>query len=100
MRGDLLKKLREERGISRHKLAELAYVTEAIVQSWEEGWFIQAPSSGEIESMAECFGMDETELMELLDLEDDDLSDDQELSWIDIIDAGVRARQFIRKQRK
>ena len=62
MNGQRLRALRQEVGLSQEKLAERIYVTKYIIQSWEEGWHIINPSSGEIEEMAEIFGISEEQL--------------------------------------
>lgn len=74
MNGKRLQKLREERGLTRKELAKPIYVTEWYIQSWEQGWYFQAPTSGEIEGMAEVLGMDEDGFRREIDHpeEDDD----------------------------
>lgn len=96
MDGKKLKDIREKFGFSRKDIANAALVTEYEVQSWEEGWYIKQPSSGEIESMAEIFGMAEEELCVLLDIGD---YDESEPSFIDYVDAGLRALNHIRKKK-
>ena len=49
MNGRKLKELRDKHGYSREKFAQLLYVTPSIIESWEEGWAIINPSSGEID---------------------------------------------------
>lgn len=99
MDGDRLKELREKFGYSREELAEKVCVTKYIIQSWEEGWAFMNPSSGEIEELADAFHMTEEELRDVLAQdEDDDYSDDQKLSFIDYVDAGVRMLEHIKKQ--
>lgn len=97
MDGEKLKEIREKLGYSREEVADAALVTEYEVQSWEEGWFIKQPSSGEVELMAELFNMDEDELYTLLDIEDDDESG---VRFSDFIDAGLRAIKHIRNIKK
>ena len=62
--GEVLKNIRENSNITREELANLIYVTPYIIQSWEEGWGIMNPSSGEISGMAEIFNMTEDDLRE------------------------------------
>ena len=101
MRGDKIKELREKHGYSRKELADRLYVTAAEVQSWEEGWFITCPSSGEIEEMANAFEMDEDRLREIIDQDESDDSDENtNLRIIDYVDAGIRARRFIKKLKR
>ena len=92
MDGKKLKAIREKLGYSRKDIAHEALVTEYEVQSWEEGWYIKQPSSGEIESMAELFDMTEEELCTLLNIED---YDESEPRFIDYVDAGLRAIKHI-----
>lgn len=58
MDGKKLQYLREKNHISRQELANKLYVTPYIIQSWEEGWAIINPSSGEIEELANAFSHD------------------------------------------
>ena len=69
MNGEKLKNIREKTGYSRKELAERILVTEYVVQSWEEGWYITQPSSGEIEGLAEMFNLSEEELCNVLSVE-------------------------------
>ncbi len=95
MNGNALKELREKNGYSRSQLAEKLYVTASMIQSWEEGWAIINPSNGEIDEMADAFGMSEDELREVLDADpDDDYGENTKVSWLDYLDAGVRAINF------
>ena len=48
MNGKTFKELREKHGYSRKEKANRLYVGESMVQSWEEGWSLINPSSGEI----------------------------------------------------
>ena len=96
MDGKKLQEIREKLGFSRKEVAKEALVTEYEVQSWEEGWYIKQPSSGEIESMAELFDMTEEDLGILLDIDD---YDENEPRFVDYIDAGMRAINHIRKKK-
>ena len=91
MNGEKLKELREKYGYSREELAEDLYVTASIIQSWEEGWAIINPSSGEIGEMAELFHMAEESLREILDLSEDDDYDSpmKKLRFIDCVDSVI-----------
>lgn len=95
MDGKKLKAIREKLGYSRKDIAQVALVTEYEVQSWEEGWYIMQPSSGEIESMAELFDITEEELCTLLNIEDYDKS---EPKFIDYIDVGLRAIKHMKNR--
>lgn len=99
MNGERLKEIRESNSISRKQLAQKIYVTESIVQSWEEGWYIESPSSGEVEEMAEVFNMSEEILRNIIDLPEEDDSDNNTTSFVDHIDAGVRAVKHIKKKK-
>ena len=72
MNGETLKKLREELGYSKKTLAGMIYVTEYIIQSWEEDWALTDPSSSEIEGLAEAFNMPTDSIREMLDHNIDD----------------------------
>ena len=98
MNGKRLQELREKNGLSRATLAEMAYTTESFIQGWEQGWAIHLPSSGEIEAMAECFHMSEEKLLTALDIDEDELDDETPTSWIDFIDAGVRAWKYVKSE--
>lgn len=89
-----LRNLRERYGYSRKALADKLYVTESIIQSWEEGWAIINPSSGEIEEMAGAFGMSEDDLRSYISA---DIDEDEGVRFIDFIDAGIRAIKFCKK---
>ena len=100
MRGEKIQELREERGYSREYLADRLYITVAILQSWEEGWYLVPPSSGEIEEMSEAFGMDEDEFRELIDQDEcDDYDDDEGLSFAGVLDTAVRLRSVLKDRR-
>ncbi len=99
MNGEKLKGIRESNKISRKQLAQKIYATESIVRSWEEGWYIETPSSGEIEEMAELFNMSEETLRNIIDLPKEDDSENNTTSFVDYIDAGVRAVKHIKKQK-
>lgn len=60
--GNRLKQLREENGYTLDEVAKETYNTAYTVQSWEEGWALSNPSSGEISSLAEMFNMSEEDL--------------------------------------
>lgn len=91
MNGNELKKLREKHGYSRQFLAKKIDVTVAIIKSWEEGWNIINPSSGEIEGMSELFNIPENTLREIIDQNAENDYENQEIRFSDLIDAGVRA---------
>ena len=99
MNGERLKEIRESNNISRKELALKLYVTELIVQSLEEGWYIESPSSGEVEELAEIFNISEEVLRKIIDLPEEDDSDNNTTSFVDYIDAGVRAVKHIKKQK-
>ena len=99
MNGEKLKEIRERNNISREQLAQEIYVTESIIRSWEEGWYIETPSSGEIEEMAEIFNMSEEMLRDTIDLPEEDDSDNNTTRFVDYIDACVRAVEYIKKQK-
>ena len=99
MNGKVLQEIRERKNISRRRLAEEICVTESIVQSWEQGWFIELPSSGEVEGMAEFFDIDEQELRKKLELPEEDL-DEKTVRFIDIVDAGVRAANYVKNKKE
>lgn len=99
MNGKKLKEIREIKKISRKQLAQKIYVTESIVRSWEEGWYIETPSSGEIEEMAELFNTSEEILRDIIDLPEEYDSENNTTSFVDYIDAGVRAIKHIKKQK-
>lgn len=91
MNGKTFKELREKHGYSRKEIANRLYVGESMVQSWEEGWSLINPSSGEIEELAEIFSMEEDQLRMLLEQDEDDDDDyDTPLTFIDVVDSGVR----------
>ena len=58
MNGETFKELREKHGYSRKEIENRLYAGESMVQSWEEGWSLINPSSGEIEELAEIFSKD------------------------------------------
>lgn len=62
--GYRLKELREMNGYSRSEVARETLTTETIIQGWEEGFAVMNPSSGEIETMAEMFGLSEEQFRE------------------------------------
>lgn len=99
MNGEKLKEIRESNNISRKELAKKIYVTEAIIQSWEQGWYIEGPSSGEVEEMAEIFNMSEEVLRNVTNMPEEDDSDNNTTSFIDYIDAGVRAIKYIKDKK-
>ena len=98
MNGKMLQEIRESKNISRKRLAEKIYVSESIVQSWEQGWYIELPSSGEIEGMAEFFDIDEQELRKKLELSEEDL-DEKPVRFIDFVDAGVRVANYVKNKK-
>ena len=101
MNGNKLQELRDRFGYSRKELAEELLVTPEMIQSWEEGWALINPSNGEIDEMAKLFQMTEDELREYLDAdEDEDWSADKKLSFVDVLDAGVRFHQYIKSLKK
>ena len=81
MNGKNLEKLRIKNGFSRQELGELLYENAAHIQSWEEGWYVNGPTTSDIEDMADAFGMSEQELRKYIeqDEEDDYDSDDDEM---------------------
>ena len=89
MNGERLKEIRESNNISRKQLAQKIYVTESIVQSWEEGWYIESPSSGEVEEMAEVFNMSEEILRNIIDLPEEENTQINKT-----VDFGVKKHQF------
>ena len=95
MNSSILKTLREKSGFSRKVLAKKLYVTESVVQSWEEGWYIAEPSYGELEEMAEVFNLTEYELIKLLELE----NNNNDISFIDFVDAGFRTLKNTKKNK-
>lgn len=96
MNGEALQRIRVSKKLSRKELAEKAYVTEHYIQSWEEGWYIELPSDGEIEAMAEALMIDEEELRKLLDL--DDCDNETDVGLIDYVDALGRMIKQIKKR--
>ena len=84
LNGARLRQLRVAAHLSQEELGDRILCTESIIRSWEEGWGIIRPSSGEIEMMAEIFQMSEEQLrLELnapeeydYDYNDDDDDDD------------------------
>ena len=99
MNGEKLKEIRESTNISRKQLAQQIYVTESIIQSWEEGWYIECPSSGEIEGMAEVFNMSEEVFRNIINMLEEYDSDNNTTSFIDYVDAGVRAVRHIKNRK-
>lgn len=95
MRGDRIKNLRESHCLSRKEFANIICTTETIVQSWEQGWNIIPPSSGEIEAMADLFGLSEDQLLEALELDENQLYDNTPTVPFDFIDDGVRWHNII-----
>lgn len=100
MRGDILKAIRQKCGIDREELANAVCVTESIIQSWEQGWCIQPPSSGEIEAMAECFRISEEDLLEMLEIDEEALSDSATPRFIDFADSAVKWLDYIKDRTK
>ena len=101
MDGKQLKDMREKHGYSRKDLAKIIYVTEHEVQSWEEGWGITEPSSGEIEGLAEAFNVSEEELCDMLSIDiSDGYWEDKPIRFIDYIDSGIRLMKHIKSKRK
>ena len=96
MRGDKLRELREKHKITRKKLAEMIYVTESIIQSWEEGCYLMFPSSGEISEMAEIFEMEEEDLREYIEHEEINDWDKNDMRFIDYVDWGLGLCQEIK----
>lgn len=97
MNGCKLQIIRENRGIGRKELADSAHVSESYIQSWEQGWYIQTPSSGEIKSMAEYLGLTEDDLMAMLEIDEEDLSDNKSICFSDFLDASVRTYKHIKE---
>lgn len=100
MRGDILKDIHEKCGMDREELANAVCVTESIIQSWEQGWYIQPPSSGEIEAMAECFRISEADLLEMLEINEESLSDSAMPRFIDFVDAAVKCLDYTKDRTK
>ncbi len=99
MNGKRLKEIRENNNISREELAQKICSTEFFIRSWEENWYIEKPSSGEIEEMANAFNMTEDLLRSQIDMPEDEDSDKNEIKFIDYIDAGIRAVKYIREEK-
>ena len=98
MRGEVIRELREKHGYSRKELADKLYISASELQSWEEGWFIKGPSSGEIEEMADAFKMTEDSLRELINhSECDDADKNEEPRFIDYVDSAVRLGRFLKR---
>ena len=77
------------------------YVTEYILQGWEEGWSLISLSNGEMEELANAFQMTEEELRRVLSQEkDDDYSDDTKINFFDVIDSGIKWLELIRKMKE
>ena len=101
MDGSKLKELRQKNGYTREKLAKKLYVTEYILQGWEEGWSLISLSNGEMEELANAFQMTEEELRRVLSQEkDDDYSDDTKINFFDVIDSGIKWLELIRKMKE
>lgn len=100
MNGQKLKEIREKYGYSRKELAKILYETEYTVQSWEQGWGITPPTSGQIEKMAALFDIEEYNLRNLLEIDEYDDFDTDDVSFIDFVDSAVRAYQYIKKHKK
>lgn len=69
--GNRLKQLREENGYTLDEVAKETYNTVYTVQSWEEGWALSNPSSGEISSLAEMFDMSEDDLRDEINADEE-----------------------------
>lgn len=96
MDGEKLKILRETKGYTRAELANKVFVSKAEVQSWEEGWYIKEPSSGEIECLAEAFNLSEDNLCSLLNIDiENGYSEDEPIRFIDFVDSGIRLVKHI-----
>lgn len=95
--GSAFQKLREAKGVSREKLAEIMYVTSSFIQSWEEGWYIVPPTWGEIDEMAMAYNMEIDDILEILGIEEDDLYDLDEESpdVFDYIGSIKRAKYYV-----
>ena len=95
--GSAFQKLREAKGFSREKLAEIMYVTSSFIQSWEEGWYIIPPTWGEIDEMAMAYNMEIDDILEILGIEEDDLYDPDEESpdVFDYISSIKRAKHYV-----
>lgn len=101
MRGDILKELRQNNKLSVDELAEKICVSSSLLQSWEQGWYLILPSSGEISEMADIFDIDEDTLREILDIDENgDYDPNKKISFIDYVDSAVRTLQFIKKHNK
>ena len=99
MRGERLFELRTKFGYTREELAESLYVTPSIIQSWEQGWAIINPSSGEIDEMAEVFEMTEEELREYLEQdEEDDYDNENSKKMLD--DCIEKSKKVVRNKNK
>ena len=82
--GNRLKQLREENGYTLDEVAKETYNTVYTVQSWEEGWALSNPSSGEISSLAEMFDMSEDDLR-------DEINADEEYDGLNQVSVTVDA---------
>ena len=91
MNGKALRSLREKHGYTRRELADIICVGESVVKSWEEGWELVNPSSGEIEEMANAFDMEEEALREILEQDNEDDYEKQKSSFVDYVDFAIRA---------
>lgn len=101
MNGERLKQLREKNGYSRQELAQKVLVSKHEIQAWEEGWYISEPSSGEIEGLAEAFALSEDEVCSVLNISTEDgYSEDKDARFIDYVDAGLRAVQYVKDRNK
>ena len=95
--GSAFQKLRESKGFSRAKLAEIMYVTSSFIQSWEEGWYIVPPTWGEIDEMAMAYNMEIDDILEILGIEEEDLyvPDEESPDMFDYIDSITRAKHYV-----
>ena len=83
MNGKKLEELRIEKGFTRREIAEILYENESHIQSWEQEWYVNAPTASDIEDMAEAFDMDVDELRAYIehDEEDDYDPDEDDISF-------------------
>ena len=100
MRGIVIKELRERHNCSRKELADYICVSVSELQSWEEGWYLTLPSSGEIGEMASYFKMSEEQLRLLIELDEDDYDEESRLRTIDYVDSLIRLSKFIRDKKR
>ena len=89
--GARLKQIREANGYTQEDIATETGATVYDVQGWEEGWALSNPSSGEISTLAELFGMTEENLREEIDADEDFDSDCNDKSWGELLEDVIQA---------